>query len=990
MSTEKTEKVPCHTLGTQEPPARQPISSSGAHTFNDQLSSNVSGIAFATPPSRSNQLHPTCNTEVPEPMRDSFACSTRSYPSTLPQLPRTDIYTTSSELPTSPFGKGYRGRRRSRTYSHVTDVGQSPRFSVIRSEKVELVMKNTRFVLGALDTDSEEVKAAYRTRHFKPTDLLLNHLKPLSFNATPFDPLRMRLILLIAYTLCIVYNGMAAFQYCELSWGPFYYGVLDSLYIIVVTLSTVGYGDITPQTDAGRIVIILLITVSLTLIPGLISGTLETLKNTRAGRGQYNGKSKFVIVCGNFDTVARTMDVLHAFFDLENDKRDLRLVFLSRKMATTEIKALLQTAMYKHRVTFLHGSALQAKRANAVFIISDRKASNPFEEDERNTLRVWSFYDYISSNATRTTPTDPTAVLARGLVPLRPIPPEVPIYVHNLLSQTETYQKMAKKVMCGKEFKEILMGYNCLYKGSSTLIINLMYHHQLSETYHKSWQAQYGDGMGNEIYSAPINPNFVGLTFAQASWVIYKEFQVILFAIKIFIQDLGTHHLMLNPGNNYALQPDDECIFIAQTPTDINVISSMSTDGYNRVSHRYSTIFEFQNAINDNDTVSGSATNLSENGPVNTTEELHVSNLCKSSTAQLNPSHLIRLHRQGSTGNLDDIVIGQPEPLFFDAQVPFCHLLKSPVKCIGDVLLKDGTELTGHILVCLCGKTALFRFLCTLRSAYISGNDFRDIVILSPRLLTEDEFRIVAAFPRVFYVQGECRNKHELLRAGVKGANKIVIMGQQYGGEQQNHYADSAAIMTSHLIHEMLLNEETKKYVIIELSERTNTRFMHILQINDSNSADFFRTSVYASGNVAIETPFDYVTPSVPTSTVPALWYLYCLYATYYKPYILDIVKLLCGLRHKRLTELDQHLGIDPSSLCHAEVPAEYVGRTFADLYQDFALRRGIIPIGLFRAADRQEWGNEHPFVYTNPVPAIVLKETDLVYVLTMVENPRS
>lgn len=68
-------------------------------------------------------------------------------------------------------------------------------------------------------------------------------------------------------------------------------------------------------------------------------------------------------------------------------------------------------------------------------------------------------------------------------------------------------------------------------------------------------------------------------------------------------------------------------------------------------------------------------------------------------------------------------------------------------------------------------------FATCYRSAYISGNDFRDIVILSPRLLTEDEFRAVAAFPRVFYVQGECRKKRELLRAGVKGADKIVIMG---------------------------------------------------------------------------------------------------------------------------------------------------------------------------------------------------------------------
>lgn len=35
---------------------------------------------------------------------------------------------------------------------------------------------------------------------------------------------------------------MSAFQYCEVTFGDINYSILDSLYVVMVTLSTVGYG----------------------------------------------------------------------------------------------------------------------------------------------------------------------------------------------------------------------------------------------------------------------------------------------------------------------------------------------------------------------------------------------------------------------------------------------------------------------------------------------------------------------------------------------------------------------------------------------------------------------------------------------------------------------------------------------------------------------------------------------------------------------------
>jgi len=80
------------------------------------------------------------------------------------------------------------------------------------------------------------------------------------------------------------------------------------------TISTVGYGDVTAVSYLGRIVVIGLIVVSLAILPGLISETVETVNSNNTGRGTVViGKNPFVVVCGVFDNVLKISDVLTAF-----------------------------------------------------------------------------------------------------------------------------------------------------------------------------------------------------------------------------------------------------------------------------------------------------------------------------------------------------------------------------------------------------------------------------------------------------------------------------------------------------------------------------------------------------------------------------------------------------------------------------------------------------------------------------------------------------
>lgn len=69
---------------------------------------------------------------------------------------------------------------------------------------------------------------------------------------------------LLITTVLVILIGAAIFRYLE-GWRW-----LDAIYFCVITLTTIGYGDITPQTDAGKIFSMVYILIGLGLILSFI------------------------------------------------------------------------------------------------------------------------------------------------------------------------------------------------------------------------------------------------------------------------------------------------------------------------------------------------------------------------------------------------------------------------------------------------------------------------------------------------------------------------------------------------------------------------------------------------------------------------------------------------------------------------------------------------------------------------------------------------
>lgn len=150
------------------------------------------------------------------------------------------------------------------------------------------------------------------------------------------------------------------------------------------------------------------------------------------------------------------------------------------------------------------------------------------------------------------------------------------MFACNLSPSTALYQKVAREVICVREFKHYLLALNVRSRGASTLITNLLHQRQPFNEYDEPWQAQFDDGASNEIYTASPAPSIVGLMFSRATWLLFKECQVILFAIKTYDYVKESYEIVLNPGK-HIIQENDLCVYICESikeVRDVNLLVS--------------------------------------------------------------------------------------------------------------------------------------------------------------------------------------------------------------------------------------------------------------------------------------------------------------------------------------------------------------------------------------------------------------------------------
>eukprot|EP00897_Mesotaenium_endlicherianum_P003898 jgi/Mesen1/3536/ME000198S02739 len=218
---------------------------------------------------------------------------------------------------------------------------------------------------------------------------------------------------LVIHTLTIIFLAAGIFQWVEfvatsaktreeLKCGRLgCYSFFEAIYFMVVTVATVGYGDVTPNTNWGRVVTILCIVISLTYIPVQINKILSISSKNRTHGSKVSSRAlrdcRYVILWG----VASLRTIQEFLFQLFHPDHDedlaaypLRVVIMGPFAPSFELKSLM--ALYGGLVSYVEGvlmnpqdlARVSAKHASAFLLLADKHAEDFDSEDSMQIIRA--------------------------------------------------------------------------------------------------------------------------------------------------------------------------------------------------------------------------------------------------------------------------------------------------------------------------------------------------------------------------------------------------------------------------------------------------------------------------------------------------------------------------------------------------------------------------------------------------------------------------
>lgn len=332
-------------------------------------------------------------------------------------------------------------------------------------------------------------------------------------------------------------------------------------------------------------------------------------------------------------------------------------------------------------------------------------------------------------------------------------------------------------------------------------------------------------------------------------------------------------------------------------------------------------------------------------------------------------------------------VIGYP-PIFSVSMVPICYLVSNAFSTAAEFLRRTIGHLTNHILVC-SGNYDVLQFICTLRSKNLTDREFRSIVILCRTVPTPEECVSLALFPEVYVKIGDPHKKPHLIEAGIEKADRVVITNMKHQARDVNDHAsylgfeDSPAIMVAHLVFDMFQSKGILKTTIIELEHESNLKFLGPAsrKIVERQKTNTLKTMGAAKVDLYEVLHNDHYTPSYAAGRVICTNMLETfMYQLHFQPSILDLVRSFCGIRSETdSADSEEH---KCASICCIKVPDECVGGNYLHLYEVLTTYLSVVPIGIMRDDIYAGLGNSLPFIITNPLPCMLLRAHDLVYVL--------
>ncbi|XP_071828785.1 calcium-activated potassium channel subunit alpha-1-like isoform X7 [Apostichopus japonicus] len=378
------------------------------------------------------------------------------------------------------------------------------------------------------------------------------------------------------------------------------------VYLLIVTMSTVGYGDVTAHTVIGKVIMTFFIFGGLAMFANYVPEMFEMVgrRNKYGGTYQQERGRKHIIVCGHitYDSIA---NFLKDFLHKDRDDVNVEIVIFDCNTPDLELEALFKR--HFTQLTFIQGSVLnsvdlervQLHEADACLVLCNKYCNDPDEEDAANIMRVISVKNFHPK--------------IRTIVQL--------MQYHNkayLLNIPSWNWREGDDVICIAELKLGFIAQSCLAPGFSTIMANLFAMRSNSEIeksmsviasgssvpevvamkskagakshdlpytqdgsslvavgntgemqlFKDAWQSYYLEGCGNEMYTEFLSKSFFGMTFPEVAVVCFQKLKLLMIAIEANI-DTTESVIAINPGTHLKVQEGTLGFFIAGSAHEV-------------------------------------------------------------------------------------------------------------------------------------------------------------------------------------------------------------------------------------------------------------------------------------------------------------------------------------------------------------------------------------------------------------------------------------
>jgi len=596
----------------------------------------------------------------------------------------------------------------------------------------------------------------------------------------------------------------------------------DAVYFLMVTMSTVGYGDITCGTEVGRVFQLMFLAVGLMLFAGVLPEILELLGQRSKWMGSYSGVKgrRHIVVCGNI-TFESVSVFLKDFLHEDRDDVDVDVVFLHRAEPDLEFEGLLKR---QHtRVKYFQGSLMNANdlerakvhEADACLVLANKYCADPDAEDAANIMRVISMKNYCAES--------------RIIIQL--------MQYHNkayLLNIPSWDWKQGDDVICLAELKLGFIAQSCLAPGFSTMMANLfaMRSGEPSDDM-QQWQNEYVQGTGCEMYTETLSPTFTGMTFAQASELCFVKLKLLLLALEVRPDDGGDAKISINP-RGAKIPANTVGFFIAQSAEEVKrawyYCKACHEDMKNETQIRKCKCKNFIGGMMVHSVLKSQqiGQHIADGKPAQTNNV--VSNSKANQNQMNNNNQAPKPPPKKSVSMRDESMpdVGRdvqpptlmrnglpamaPVPLDldfektgmkYDSTGMFHWTPARPIEdCIMDRHQAAMTVLNGHVVVCLfadleSSMIGLRNLVMPLRASNFHYHELKHVVLVGNVDYIKREWKTLQNLPKISILDGSPLSRADLRSVNVNLCDMCVILSAKVAAGEDPSLADKEAILSS-------------------------------------------------------------------------------------------------------------------------------------------------------------------------------------------------